>query len=148
VQLPPNSHVDEGVMIMRIRQLIYFLYDSIIREPLSELISFIDELKKPKIWLYFAIATLIFATYRRDIRLVKIVLPVLLIIYLIRKKQQGSYKHHLFKSDILNRKDSSIVRDKYGEYVSAMHFKERTPLEYNSWKEKQFIKFQKPEQEH
>ena len=110
---------------------------------LEDFISILGEIKKPKTWLSILYVGVGYGIYTQNSAMVKIATPLILIIYIIRQKIDGSYRKDKFLHDVLRSRDTYIVKEYYENYLKSCKIKKIIPHEYNIWKTKQIKNYYK-----
>lgn len=112
---------------------LYFVYYSV-KEIKDDIINFIKEFRKPKMWLLILYVTFFVAVWKRNLKLVWTVLPLIFIVYLIRQKKDTKWRGELFEKDLRRNIDSDIVKEHYKRYTKNCHFSHKEPIGMNEWK--------------
>lgn len=131
---------------MNLKELIFLLWYSL-KAFTNEMISLIMAFKKPETWFYLAIATFIITAYYRKIGVMLWSIPMMIIIYIIRQKQEGIYKAQLKEKAFL-RGDEDILQEEYEKYIKNCFYKipKVSPMSYDEWKLKEKEEIEKAKQ--
>ena len=117
---------------------IYLLWFSIKDAGLS-VIETLQELKKPRTWLAILVGTVFIVFITRKYALFKWILPLIIIVYIIRQKVDGKYKHTMRVNALMN--DNNLVLEPYYEkYKKECRFIKKEPLSYEEWKKEELNK--------
>ena len=120
---------------MNIKELAYLVWYSI-KSLLGDFVNLLLEFKRPETWFYILMAAFMFAAYYREITVIKWLVPLILIIYIIRHKQEGKYHTDLVEKAFL-KGDDTILQEEYEKYIRDCFYKKLSPYSYDEWKSKE-----------
>lgn len=132
-----KERIDEK---MRFKEFVWLIYYSFIKEPFLELVSILAEVKKAKTWLYIGVIAAAYSAYIGKTVVIKILLPFIILIYLIRNNIEGAYKKDLFEHDLKSGKDTNILQQSYQQYKQKCFFAKTVAMSYEDWKENEINK--------
>ena len=122
---------------MKIKRKLYEAFYPIyfgLKELLVDILSFIAEFRKPRMWSAILYGTFFVAAYTRNFKLMKWTIPLILIIYFIRQKRDRRYMREIYIKDLKNNIDSDIVKEHYKRYVKQCNFSHKEVLPLDEWK--------------
>lgn len=120
----------------KIYEALYPIYFGI-KELIVDILSFIEELKKPRTWSAILYGTFFVAAWYKNFTLMKWTLPLILIIYFIRQKKERRYIKDMYRRDLKNGIDSDIVKGHYERYVKQCGFSHKERMPFGEWKQKE-----------
>lgn len=123
-----------------IKEIGYLIWYSI-KDIFVACIQSLSELKKPRMWLTLSIAVIALAFYTQKYYLIKWFLPLAIIMYLVRNKQEGGYKYEMRKRAILSGNEKVILAE-YGRYTKQCAYSHKEPIPYDYWKKEEVKKYQ------
>ncbi len=126
---------------MKPKEFFYLLWYSV-KSFFADVGEMFKELLNPKTWSYLTIAAMFVSVWYNQVQLLKILVPVFLLIKIVRHNLEGKFRHELYQKELLARKDTPLVRDKYDEYVTKANINKYTPSTFEEWREKE-IKLQR-----
>ena len=117
---------------------LYLLWFSI-KDAWLGVIETLAELKKPRTWLAILTGTIFVAFITKRYDLFKWFIGLMIIVYVIRQKVDGRYKHMMRINALMD--DNNFVLEPYYErYRKECRFTRREPLDYESWKKEEIKK--------
>jgi hypothetical protein len=99
--------------------------------------------KKPKLWAYVCYSLFFYAVLSNKLILIKLVLPMIFLIYLIRLKIDGKYRKISFERDLLKNRDTYIVKEYYESYLKQQTMRIKPIDTFEEWKKKKINEFYK-----
>ena len=127
----------------KLREYLWLVYYSFVLEPFEEICYLFESIKKPKTWFYAALGIATYGAYYKKYNVIKAMLPIIIILYIIRQKIEGSYRRSLLTNDLSKNKDTEIVKQAYENYKKKCFFSNSEPLEYEQWKQREINKMNK-----
>jgi len=108
---------------------------------LETMVEILKEFRKPKTWAYLFLIIFFIGLWNRNIKLVTYSIPAIIVIYIIRQKVDGSYRRKKFEKDLINGKDSWMVKEYYESYKKKCKINKILPLSYREWKEREINRY-------
>lgn len=121
---------------MNPKEFAYLLYYSV-RAFFRDIAVVLSELKRPRTWSWVLMSTVFVSIYYREYNWLKVIIPLLFIVKIIRDKQEGRYRRELFEKDLRAGKDTDLVKEYYESYTRDCRYSGKLPKEYKEWKENQ-----------
>lgn len=116
-------------------EFFYLLYYSV-KDIFTGMGEGLIEFKKPRTWLAVLIAAALLIVYSGRTHLMYWVLPPIIIIYVVRQKIAGHYKHEIRIKALKKNRDLLLVEE-YNKYVKNCHYAKKAPLGYEDWKDEE-----------
>ncbi len=125
---------------MKIKHIPYLIYDSI-KSLVMELVELANSIKKAKTWSFILYATFFLAVYFKQYTLMKIALPLILVLYVMRRQKEPEFNLALKRRAFLTNNDEEI-REYYKQYerICYFTFPRREPLSYEDYKKEEIEK--------
>lgn len=123
---------------MRLKDIPYLVWYSIM-DILADLFRYIESLKNPRTWSFILYAVLFIGAYYKQYTLIKISLPLILLIYIIRQRKEPEFNRKLRERAFLKNDDSKIS-SYYEEYKNYCFFSRKDALSYEGFKKEEIQK--------
>jgi hypothetical protein len=129
---------------MRIKELPYLVYDSII-SILKDSLHVFTALKNPKTWSFILYATLFLMAYYRKLNKINsfIILTLILIVYISRRRFDPEYTETVKRRAFLKNDKDKISRY-YEQYKRQCFFTKTKPLPLEEYKKEEWRKLSQP----
>ena len=109
--------------------LIFYSFKSLV----MDLVELAESFKKAKTWSFILYATFFLAVYYKQYTLMKIALPIILILYVIRQDKEPEYNKELKEKAFLKGDDKEMLRY-YQRYKKQCYFSKKEALSYEDYK--------------
>ena len=125
---------------MKLKHIPYLVYDSL-KSLVRELVELAASLKKAKTWSFILYATFFLAVYYEKYNIMKIALPLILILYIVRRQKEPEFNTALKGRAFLNNIDSEtqLYYEQYKKQTSFV-FPRRESLSYEEYKREEIEK--------
>lgn len=100
----------------------------------SEMWGFILEFKKPNTWSTLLYIACFYAFMTKNFQLFLWLIPGIALVYLIRQRVDGRYRHEMYISALMSDNDM-LLQDDYEKYKRECFFTKQSCLDYTQWKE-------------
>jgi len=97
------------------KDILFLLYDSG-KALVTDFIELISSLKQAKTWSFILYAVIIIAAYTRNLTLMKVTIPFILILFVARRNQDPSY-HAAVRRRAFNNNDLDKLEKYYRRYI-------------------------------
>src|SRR3990167_10088313 len=124
---------------MKLKHIPYLVYDSL-KSLVMDLVGLAASLKKAKTWSFILYATFFLAVYYKNYIVMKIALPLILILYILRRQKEPEFNTALRKRAFLNNNDKEIM-EHYEKYKKQCFYSKAEPLSYEDYKREEIEKF-------
>lgn len=101
-----------------------------------EIIGFLQEFKKPNTWSSILYVACFYAFMTKNFTLFKWLIPSIVVVYIIRQRIDGRYRHEIYQNALLNN-NNTILEEEYERYKRECHFTKQSALDYTQWKEQE-----------
>lgn len=125
---------------MRFKDVLFLLWDSI-KALFMDLVDLFGALKKAKTWSFILYATFILAVYYRNMTVIKIALPLIILLYIARRSNEPEYMRAYKDRAFLN-DDEEVIGEYYEKYKRQCFFTNKEPLPYEEYKKEEIKKIQ------
>ena len=128
---------------------IIFLIWYSVKSLIMDLADLLSALKRAKTWSFILYATFFLAVWYKNYTLMKIALPLILLLYIIRQDKEPDFQKAK-KDRAFLRNDTKRIEGYYEKYKSACYFSRprKEPLNYEDYKKEELRKlFEKKELE-
>ena len=125
---------------MKLKHIPYLVYDSL-KSLVMDLVELAASLKKAKTWSFILYATFFLAVYYKNYIVMKIALPLILVLYILRRQKEPEFGTTLRKRAFLRNNDKEI-QEYYEQYKRQCYFTipKRVPLSYEDYKREEIEK--------
>jgi len=125
---------------MKLKHIPYLVYDSL-KSLVMDLVGLAASLKKAKTWSFILYATFFLAVYYKNYIVMKIALPLILILYILRRQKEPEFNTALRRMVFLtnNDKEIGVYYEQYKKQTSFV-FPRRESLSYEEYKREEIEK--------
>ena len=129
---------------MKPKDVPFLVYDSF-RALVMDLVHMFKTLKKASTWSFILYATFFVGAYYRNYTVMKIALPLMIVVYILRRRVEPEFTESLKERAFLKNKEIEI-REYYERYKTRCKFSRVQPLEFEDYKQEELKKIQSRKQ--
>lgn len=117
---------------MGFKELTFLVYYSV-KSLIVDLFEFLNSLKKAKTWSFILYATFFLGVYYKNYTVIKIALPLILLLYIIRQNKEPDYNRVVREKAFMSGEDERIMVY-YKKYCKQCFFANTTPKSFEEYK--------------
>ena len=123
---------------MKLKELLYLVWYSI-KSLFTDLLEFFSALKKAKTWSFILYATFFLGVYYRNYTVMKIALPAILLLYILRQNKEPDYNKSV-RDRAFQQGDDEKIKLYYDRYKKQCYYSRKEPLSYDDYKKAEIRK--------
>lgn len=127
---------------MKLKETLYLLSYSIKSLFYDDLMEILDSLKKAKTWSMIMYSILFVGIYYRNMTLITLSLPFVILLYIVRQNKEPEYNRAL-REWIFRNNDEKGIMEYYEKYKKQCYFSipKKEPLSLEEYKKDELKKF-------
>lgn len=123
---------------MKLKEIPYLVWFSA-KSLVLDLVDLLSALKKAKTWSFILYSTFFLAVYYRQLDLMKIALPLILILYIIRQHKEPNYNKSI-RERAFRKNDNEKIEEYYEKYKKHCFYSRKEFKDYDEYKKDEIKK--------